>query len=133
MKILTDFIKSLFQSRLAIILIAINLCFFLYGESKFFNFNPEHIHSDSCLVAIQSQFITEHSYTLTAGFFKLLNLPAFFMMSISMDLLGKFFSPICFATNYRVEIIFLTLLIALQWFLLGNIFTRLLNNSYKSS
>lgn len=130
MKKLAKFIKSLFQNYLAIFLVTVNVSFFLYGEPPFFN--NEHIHSDDCLVRIHSQLISRHSYTLTEGTLKLLNLPAFILLGILMDLMGKAFSPICFTTNYQIETVLLVLSIAFQWLLVGYIFTKLINNSHKT-
>jgi hypothetical protein len=107
------FAKELFTNRFGIVLATLNICYFV--SNKFISFIFAHPHGENC------NFYKKHFLMLYPIFERspdwgfLINLPSLIASRFQGFFFLKIFPNLCNLMHMKIQIVFFTFFIALQW------------------
>jgi hypothetical protein len=106
------FVKELVTNRFGIVLATLNICYFVSAKPVQFIF--AHLHGESCL-HYQKYFLVFYPKPNLPQLEFLLNLPSLIVSAIQSRLFSTFFPGLCTFTQLKIQIVFFTFFVVLQW------------------
>ena len=106
------FIASLFSNRFGIVLATLNVCYFL--SMNFFQKVFSHIHGESCFIS-KKFFLFPMILSNTEHLMMTINLPALVSSLFPYLLFRKYLEEICAFSQIKIQFVFFTVFVILQW------------------
>jgi hypothetical protein len=120
-----NLIKGMISNRFGIVLVALNVCYFVSRDVVRYTF--EHIHGEKYAfetIVVEKCFLSGDLTLVLIGMhlskvIELMNLPAILLSIFSNKFINIAFFNVCFFTKAKFEIAFMVFFVTLQWLFIG--------------